>query len=208
MERPVHNPLQDTLNEGFAQFVAGQQQLVGSLKAPNPVLVVTPTRTLHGALDSFYLSFVESTRIENDFCGWLADQVKVLHSRQYNRLDWDNLAEELEAMGVSQRSELKSRLHTLLLHLLKWQTQSNEREQRARSWMQTIREQRRKITDLLKLSPSLKHYLPDLLAEAWEWACEDALDDSPGHSFPATCPWAYDLFMARDFLSPDLPVTS
>jgi hypothetical protein len=195
--------LQEMLSESVERHVT-EQQLVNSLKPVDSGLVVASgTRDLHGALDSFYLGFVEPTRIENDFCGWLDDQVKVLHARQYDRLDWDNLAEELEAMGVKQRSELKDRLHTLLLHLLKWQTQPNEREYRSRSWSQTIREQRRKITDLLKASPSLKHDLADLLAEAWEWACEDALDYVPGYKFPEGCPWAYDVFIARDFLPPD-----
>jgi hypothetical protein len=168
-----------------------------------PVTELDIVQRTEGTLAEY--SFVKPVQIENDFCGWLADQIKVLHSRQHQRLDWDNLAEELEAMGVSQRGELKSRLYVLLLHLLKWQTQPNEREYRGRGWKQTIREARRKIADLMKESPSLKHYLPDLLAGAWEWACEDALDDAPNHVFPETCPWAFEVFLARDFLPPDLP---
>jgi len=195
-----HNLLQDKLNEGWERY-AGVQQVVGDL----PAVVGSDARALHGALTSFYLPFVETIRIEDDFCGWLADQAEVLHSRQYKRLDWDNLAEELEAMAASQRRELRSRLHVLLHHLLKWQTQPNERDRSARGWMQTIREARREITDLINDSPSLKHYLPNLLNEAWERACEDALDDAPNHVFPETCPWAFEVFMARDFLPPDLP---
>jgi uncharacterized protein DUF29 len=168
-----------------------------------PVTELDMVKRTEGTLAEY--SFVKPVQIENDFCGWLADQIKVLHSREHQRLDWDNLAEELEAMGVSQRSELKSRLYVLLLHLLKWQTQPDERGYRGRGWKQTIREARRKIADLMKESPSLKHYLPDLLAGAWDWACEDALDDAPKHVFPETCPWAFEVFMARDFLPPDLP---
>jgi hypothetical protein len=37
-------------------------------------------------------------------------------------LDWDNLAEEIESLGRSQRSEIRSRLVVILLHLLKWNT--------------------------------------------------------------------------------------
>lgn len=201
MDQPVHNSLQDKLNEGWESH-AWAQQLVGELKTTN---LIAHTYALPAALDSLCFPFVQATQIENDFCGWLADQVKALHSRQYQLLDWDNVAEELEAMGVSQRSELKSRLYVLLLHLLKWQTQPNQREYRGRGWKQTMREARRKIADLMGDSPSLRQYLPDLLAGAWQWACEDALDDAPNYVFPDTCPWAYDAFITRDFLPSDPP---
>ena len=145
----------------------------------------------------------ESTRIEDDSFVWLLEQAALLKAQRFGMLDWKNLAEELEAMAASQRSELKSRLHVLLLHLLKWQTQPSEREYRGRGWRQSIREARRRITDLMKDSPSLKHYLPDLVAEAWEWACEDANDDAPEFCLPPGCPWQYQVFMDRAFLPPD-----
>jgi hypothetical protein len=145
----------------------------------------------------------ESTRIDDDSYVWLLEQAALLKAQRFSMLDWKNLAEELEAMAASQRSELKSRLHVLLLHLLKWQTQPSEREYRGRSWRQSIREARRRITDLMKESPSLKHYLPDLLAEAWEWAYEDAKDDAPEYDFPIVCPWTYEVFMERTFLPTD-----
>ncbi|MGD0288766.1 MAG: DUF29 domain-containing protein [Candidatus Binataceae bacterium] len=139
-----------------------------------------------------------------DYHAWLESQTAALRARQRAGLDWDKLAEELDAMAASQRSELKNRLHVLLLHLLKWQTQPNEREFRGRGWLLSMREARRQIKDLIDYSPSLKHYLPDLLAGAWEWACEDALDDAPDCKFSAVCPWAYEEFMARDFLPADV----
>jgi len=145
----------------------------------------------------------ESTRIEDDSYVWLLEQAALLKAQRFSMLDWKNLAEELEAMAASQRSELKNRLHVLLLHLLKWQTQPSEREYRGRGWRQSIREARRRINDLIKDSPSLQHYLPDLLAEAWEWACEDAKDDAPEYDFPIVCPWTYEVFMDRAFLPPD-----
>jgi hypothetical protein len=143
-----------------------------------------------------------SIEIDGDFHGWLLEQVSALRDRNALTPDWENLAEELEAMGVSQRAELKERLYQLLLRLLKWQTQPKEREYLSRGWMLTIREQRRKITDLVEAARSLKHYLPNLLVGAWDWACEDAADDAPDYSFPVTCPWTYDDLMNRDFLPP------
>ena len=56
---------------------------------------------------------------EQDFYTWTKDQTGVLRSRQANLLDWDNLLEEVESMGASERRELIS-LTVLLMHLIKW----------------------------------------------------------------------------------------
>ena len=57
-------------------------------------------------------------------------------------VDWEHLAEEIEAVGGNTRRELRNRLAVLLQHLLKWEYQP---ELRSRSWRSTIRTQRREI---------------------------------------------------------------
>ena len=64
--------------------------------------------------------------IETDFHGWLLDQAAALRARDYESLDWDNLAEELELMGARERRELRSELKILLLHLLKLKFQPSQ----------------------------------------------------------------------------------
>ncbi|MCS7032213.1 MAG: DUF29 domain-containing protein, partial [Gloeomargarita sp. SKYG116] len=68
-----------------------------------------------------------------------------------------------------QRQELRSRLKILLGHLLEWYYQP---ERRSKSWLYTIREQRREIRRHLQENPSLKPYL----AEAIQLSYENALD--------------------------------
>ena len=48
-------------------------------------------------------------------------------ARAVNALDWDNLAEEIEGMGKSQRREVFARLKLICQHLLKWQHQRSDR---------------------------------------------------------------------------------
>jgi len=76
---------------------------------------------------------------ETDFYAWTQEQVSLLRTQQWNRLDTVNLIEEIEALGRKERQELRNRLGVLLGHLLKWQFQSNKR---TNSWLGTIREQR------------------------------------------------------------------
>ena len=126
---------------------------------------------------------------EQDFLSWIEAQAQALKDRQVAALDWDNLVEEIESMGRSQRNELKSRLRVLLMHLIKWHWQP---EKRSTSWQLTIKEQRLSLRDLLEMSPSLRPSLSVLLPRAWQDASSSAaLETGLNESiFPEICPWS------------------
>ena len=56
---------------------------------------------------------------EEDILLWVEQTVKQLKARDFASLDWEHLIEEVEALGVSQKRELLSRLIVLMEHLLK-----------------------------------------------------------------------------------------
>jgi Domain of unknown function DUF29 len=62
-------------------------------------------------------------RYEQDLYAWTQEQAALLRARRADALDWENLAEEIAAVGGSDRRKLESRLCVTLLHLLKWQAQ-------------------------------------------------------------------------------------
>ena len=95
---------------------------------------------------------------DQDILLWVEDTVSKLKSRDFTHLDLDNLIEEVESLGISQRKELLSRLTTLLEHLLK-RLYINLPDD-YNGWERTIREQRRQIRILLKDAPSLKARWP------------------------------------------------
>ncbi len=74
-------------------------------------------------------------------------------------------------MGKSQKQRLSSNLRILLMHLLKWEFQS---EKRTNSWKYTIIEHRRRILEQLEDSPSLKNYLNLKFEATYQKACKDA----------------------------------
>jgi hypothetical protein len=128
------------------------------------------------------------TIYERDFYAWTHAQANLLRNHQFTNLDLDNLIEEIESMGRSERRQLINRLEILLMHLLKWQHQS---ALRGRSWELTITEQRRRIAKLLRANPSLRTDLPDLLTEAYDDATFSAMRETglPETTFPTTCPF-------------------
>lgn len=97
---------------------------------------------------------------ETDFYAWTQEQAKLLSEHQWNQLDLPNLIEEIESLGKQQRQELRNRLSILIGHLLKWEYQP---DRRSRSWLATLRIQRREVQNLLKENPSLQLDLQEAL---------------------------------------------
>lgn len=135
---------------------------------------------------------------QQDFYAWTQQQADLLRSRQFNKIDLEHLIEEVESMGNSELRELESRLTVLLMHLLKWQYQANFQ---TRSWILTIKEQRRRIVKRLQQSTSLKNKLAEIINDAYELARGDAADETglPESDFPVTCPWAYTQIVDMEF---------
>jgi Domain of unknown function DUF29 len=128
------------------------------------------------------------TLYDTDFNQWIEAQVQLLRDRQLNHLDIENLIEEIESLGKSDKRQLKSRLEVLLHHLLKWQHQPTERKG---SWKGTIAEQRRRIRDLLLDSPSLKSYVETMANACYTDAREQASLETglTLDCFPCDCPY-------------------
>lgn len=140
--------------------------------------------------------------IDADFCKWLDSQAAALRGHRPKFLDWENLAEELEAMGKKDRRELRSHLKVLLAHLLKWQYQPQAIGRRGRSWKQSIRLAREGIADILADSPSLKTRLNQTLEEAYRRARLEAADETglSIEKFPRECAWRLEKITSDDFL--------
>jgi len=141
-------------------------------------------------------------RYEDDLYAWTEEQAALLRARRTEGLDWENLAEEIRAMGASDRRKLESRLCVILLHLLKWQAQP---ALRGASWRRTLRVQRREIRKLVKQSPSLRRQVAALMLEPYSDAIKDAVDETglPPERFPSDCPYAPDEVLAEGYLPED-----
>ena len=99
-----------------------------------------------------------------DFALWAAEQGALLRAGKLDRVDLENVAEEIESLGRSDRYQITSRMEVLLTHLLKWEFQP---EGRTNSWKATIVEQRMRIANLLDDSPSLRPFPLEALRGAY-----------------------------------------
>ncbi len=100
---------------------------------------------------------------EEDFVRWTEVQAKALRDAAQAGanlpLDWENLAEEVEDLGKSRRSEMNSRIAIIIEHLLKLECSpaSNPR----RGWIRTVARERLHVEDVLKENPSLRRETAD-----------------------------------------------
>lgn len=136
---------------------------------------------------------------ERDFYAWTQDQAQKLRDRRHNEIDWENVAEEIESLGRSQRREIRSRLLVLLLHLLKWEFQP---DQRKGGWQASIIEAREELASELDDSPSLRDYPNQAMARQYEIARIKAAAETglPLASFPAASPYTLEQVLDLRFM--------
>jgi hypothetical protein len=140
---------------------------------------------------------------EQDFALWAEAQARALREGRARDLDWDHLAEELESLGGSQRSEIRNRMAVLITHLLKWHFQP---ERRKYGWRATMMEQRGGVAEVIEDSPSLRRYPAEVLEKAYKAGHIRAVLETGLHEgdFPADCPYALEDIL-RDGFYPGPP---
>ena len=128
---------------------------------------------------------------DQDFALWIEKTVKQLKSGDLSQVDLENLIEEVESLGKSQRKAVDNFLTRLLEHLLK----------RCyvvlpdcyRGWEIEIRNFRKELKKEFKYSPSLKRFMIEILEECYREALEAVKEDYPDSNFPDVCPFAEDI---------------
>jgi uncharacterized protein DUF29 len=118
---------------------------------------------------------------DRDFVLWTEEQAAALRLAKGSNLplDWENLAEEIESLGKSDRRALSSQIRRILHHLLKVEA-SPAAEPRA-GWRSTIRTARAEIEDILHDSPSLRRQIDATIIDQTGIAARLAEDDLAHH---------------------------
>ena len=141
------------------------------------------------------------TTYDTDFYAWTQAQAAALRAKKWLALDVDNLAEEIESLGRSDRRAITHQLERLLLHLLKWVYQPDQRARRGRGWRGSVRQARTAIADLLEESPSLRDYPAQRVALAYRRARQQSAIQTglPLATFPETRAWSSAQLLDEDF---------
>ncbi|MEY3222516.1 MAG: hypothetical protein RLZZ203_1372 [Cyanobacteriota bacterium] len=128
---------------------------------------------------------------DQDILLWVEDTVTKLKTRDFESLDIENLIEEVEALGTSQKRELLSRLIVLLEHLLKRLYVDSPYDYNG--WERTIRNQRTELDILITQVPSLKSLWDKSFQDAWRRSLANVGSEYKSVNFPSEWQYSSDL---------------
>ncbi|MDJ0536690.1 MAG: DUF29 domain-containing protein [Xenococcaceae cyanobacterium MO_207.B15] len=111
---------------------------------------------------------MEKSLYERDFNLWISETLKSLKTKNMETIDWDNLIEEIEDIGRSQKNALESYLQRLIEHILKLRYWEQEKARCYRGWRSEVVNFRNRIKRIIKKNPSLKNYLTEQYPEIYQ----------------------------------------
>jgi hypothetical protein len=140
---------------------------------------------------------------DTDFVRWAEQQADLLHRRAANQLDWNNVAEEIEGLAANNRNDMRSRIRTILDHLLR--LDASPALDPRHGWQRTLLVQRQALQDLLELSPSLRREVARVVAAELPRARELAALSLAEHGETPRVPLDQLAYTEVDVLGPPLP---
>ncbi|MEL6441369.1 MAG: DUF29 domain-containing protein [Cyanobacteria bacterium J06621_8] len=96
---------------------------------------------------------------DTDFNLWIEEIKRAIQNRDFEHMDWDNLLDEIDDMGKSEKRSLDSYMQRLIEHILKLKYWDEERSRCSNGWKQEVTNFRNRIKRILRKNPSLKNYL-------------------------------------------------
>lgn len=120
-----------------------------------------------------------SSLYDEDFFLWSKAQAEALRAAARGAtnqpIDWENVAEEIESLGRSDKRELGSQIRRIIEHLVKLAI-SPAVDPRA-GWRVAITDARIQIEDLLDDSPSLRREIPEIIRQQMQRGARLAISD-------------------------------
>lgn len=129
---------------------------------------------------------------------WSLEQARLLKEGRLTEVDTQSVAEEILDVGRNEYDKLESALQVLLMHMLIWDHQP---ENRSRSWENTIIEQRERTLRQLRENPSLRSRREEAVREGYRAGRLSASSETDRdlEAFPAECPYDWDAILNRPF---------
>jgi hypothetical protein len=143
-------------------------------------------------------------RYEDDFFAWTQHQAMVLRTMAVadNRFDRENLAEEIEDLGRSERDAVRSQIRRIIEHFLK--LAYSPAEQPRFDWMASIVEARAALGD--KISATLRRDAEAMLPKLYrdgrrlaELSLRAYGEDKAAEGLPQSCPYSLDDICREDW---------
>jgi hypothetical protein len=143
---------------------------------------------------------MQSHLYEEDYYLWIETTLKQLQNKDSKNLDWQNLAEEIAALGIEQRRKVESYLKQLLIHLLLYCYWDTEREISQRGWQNEISNFRDELEFSFR-SKTLYSYFLSCLDAVYLKARKQTIQKTglSSETFPQKCPFTPENILDSDY---------
>jgi hypothetical protein len=137
------------------------------------------------------------TLYETDFVAWADEMAALIRAGRLDEVDLENVAEEIESLGKSDRRAVRSQLQRMMIHLIKQKIQP---ERDGTSWRTSIADAQSEIFHLTDDSPSLFRHLNESLNRVYSLAVRQALLETglKDTELWSACPWTLDELLQGD----------
>jgi hypothetical protein len=132
---------------------------------------------------------------DQDFYAWSRRQADLLRAGRFRELDLEHLVEEFDDLGGALERSVRSRIGTIIEHLLKLED-SPAQDPRG-NWFDTIITQRRDLSH--ELTPSIRCEIEQEFPGLYDRARSDAATSLRKHdetaaadALPVDCPYTFD----------------
>jgi hypothetical protein len=135
---------------------------------------------------------------DKDFYAWTNEQAHLLKNRQFNRIDIKNLREEILSLRIHEELELTMNTRLILRYIVQFNLEIGVEE---RERLYAVREGRRTLERILRLSPSLFEQGSKSLEQCYADARKQAAIESgkPVAAFPEDCPFTFEQVIDESF---------
>jgi Domain of unknown function DUF29 len=146
----------------------------------------------------------DGPRYEDDFYAWALYQAEVLRTMAVadNRFDRENVVEEIETLGRSERDAVPSRIRRIIEHLL--ELAHSPAEPPRADWIETVLEARQTLSD--KISPTLRRDAEENLDKLFAYGRKRAGtalrrygEPQAADALPHSCPYSLDDICREDW---------
>ena len=135
---------------------------------------------------------------ETEYDRWLEETIKILNTRQLDRLDYDNLIEELEALGRNEKNAVESFLEQIIRLMLLyeyWQTEFAQNPNHSEAEIVNFRTKLKR-----RLTTNLINHLEAELLSIYRDALKFVKAQTKLDSFPEECPYTLKQLLDENWL--------
>jgi hypothetical protein len=147
---------------------------------------------------------------KKDFVLWVEENLKLLRDRQFDKVDWENLLEEIEDLARKYVDDALVLMAKILAGLYRYE---NFKEDGMGAWVMIVNDSRAKLERLFERMPSLRNKAVGELETAWRFAVIDMMfyykhpssgkliekyfsgKEPTEKDFPKQCPYSFQQIM-------------